>query len=169
MTLITEEYRQQLDQLHQSRADFGKRGSMWAESVMALCATLDTTDVLDYGCGKGELNLHLPFGIQCYDPGVPKYAKPPRPADILICTDVLEHIEPECLDDVLAHIAVLTKKFALLVIHTGPAIKTLPDGRNAHLIQQPLDWWQEKAGQYLRIRDGQQHGITALITAEPNA
>ena len=29
-------------------------------------------------------------------------------------------------------------------IHTGKAGKTLSDGRNAHLIQQPAEWWLPK-------------------------
>jgi hypothetical protein len=34
-------------------------------------------------------------------------------------------------------------KYGLFTIHTGPAVKVLPDGRNAHLIQQPLEWWNK--------------------------
>jgi hypothetical protein len=29
-------------------------------------------------------------------------------------------------------------------LHTGAAIKFLPDGRNAHLIQRPVSWWLPK-------------------------
>ena len=30
------------------------------------------------------------------------------------------------------------------LLATGPAEKMLPDGRNAHLIQQPKQWWLDK-------------------------
>jgi hypothetical protein len=63
---------------------------------------------------------------------------------MVACIDVLEHIEPECLDNVLDHIASLTEAVAFLSIHTGPALKKLPDGRNAHLIQEPAEWWLPK-------------------------
>jgi 2-polyprenyl-3-methyl-5-hydroxy-6-metoxy-1,4-benzoquinol methylase len=66
----------------------------------------------------------------------------PEPHDIVACTDVLEHIEPDCLDDVLKDIRRCTKKVAFLLIATRPAIKVLADGRNAHLIQQPYTWWR---------------------------
>ena len=33
---------------------------------------------------------------------------------------------------------------AFLLIDTREAIKTLPDGRNAHLIIEGKDWWTEK-------------------------
>jgi hypothetical protein len=29
-------------------------------------------------------------------------------------------------------------------VHTGPAKKTLSDGRNAHINQQPMQWWLPK-------------------------
>jgi hypothetical protein len=85
-----------------------------------------------------------PFEAKGYDPSVEEFERLPAPADIVVSTDVLEHIEPECLDDVLKHIGSLTLKGAYLNIHTGKAKAILPDGRNAHLIQQPWDWWQSK-------------------------
>ena len=132
--LISEEYRSQLEKLHEARADFGRQSPNWAGYLRALCRTLDTYDVLDYGCGKGELALHLPFRVKLYDPGVPKFSASPEAADILVSTDVLEHIEPELLPAVLAHMAAMTKRAAFIHIATREAKKTLPDGRNAHLM-----------------------------------
>jgi SAM-dependent methyltransferase len=140
--LISEEYRSQLEKLHEARADFGRQSPNWAGYLRALCRTLDTYDVLDYGCGKGELALHLPFRVKLYDPGMPKFSASPEAADILVSTDVLEHIEPELLPAVLAHMAAMTKRLAFIHIATRPAKKTLPDGRNAHLIVQPPTWWK---------------------------
>jgi len=142
--LVTERYRRQLEQMHAERANFGKGGSKWAPWVYKQMGELDTTSILDYGCGKGELNLHMPISIDMYDPGVPRLAELPSPADIVVCTDVLEHIEPTWLDDVLKHLHSVTKMKALLCISCRPAHKTLPDGRNAHLIVQPPEWWRGK-------------------------
>lgn len=33
----------------------------------------------------------------------------------------------------------------------GPAGKVLPDGRNAHLIQEPIAWWRERLERHLAI------------------
>ena len=140
--LISEEYRSQLEQLHEARADFGRQSPEWAGYLRALCRSLDTYDVLDYGCGKGELALHLPFRVKLYDPGMPKFAASPVAADILVSTDVLEHIEPDKLTPVLEHMAAMTKRLAFIHIATRSAKKTLPDGRNAHLIVQPPRWWK---------------------------
>ena len=82
--------------------------------------------------------------VQCYDPGVPEYADPPTPAEMVVCIDVLEHIEPELIDDVLDHLEELTESFLFATVHTQPAGKKLPDGRNAHLIQKPAEWWLPK-------------------------
>lgn len=144
MELISDEYQKDLEHAHVTRADFGKRSSQWAEPVMQICAAMQSNDVLDYGCGKGELNLHMPFAVRGYDPGIPKYAVAPEPADIVVCTDVLEHIEPDRLDAVLDHMKSLTKSVLLLHVSTIPAVKHFPDGRNYHLIVEDPDWWMEK-------------------------
>lgn len=62
----------------------------------------------------------------------------------MACIDVLEHIEPDCLDAVLDDMRRCTLNGIFLTIHCFPAGKTLPDGRNAHLIQQPTHWWLPK-------------------------
>ena len=62
----------------------------------------------------------------------------------MTCIDVLEHIEPDLLDNVLDDLMMLTDGYAFITVHTGPAVKTLSDGRNAHLIQKPARWWLPK-------------------------
>lgn len=82
-----------------------------------------------------------PVKIQCYDPGVPEYAELPKPSEMVVCIDVLEHIEPDCIDDVLDHLAELTERILFATVCMRPAAKKLRDGRNAHLIQKPPEWW----------------------------
>lgn len=76
-----------------------------------------------------------------YDPAVEQYAKEPEPADFVVCTDVLEHVEPECIRDVLEHIASLALKAFWAYITTSPSNKMLPCGKNAHILQRDKDWW----------------------------
>lgn len=141
--LITEEYKKMNAEKHK-QGSFGIYGIDWANTIMDLCKQNLTQDVLDYGCGQSMLAKTLPFKIQQYDPAIPVYSKMPVPADVVICTDVLEHIEPECIDSVLQHLRSLTKKMVLLEVSTVPAMKTLPDGSNCHRIIQPYNWWLEK-------------------------
>lgn len=142
--LITDDYRAQNTGMHKKRENYGKSSSQWIPAVFRLCLSMNTTDVLDYGCGKGDLHLGLPFGIQNYDPAIRKYSATPKPADIVVCTDVLEHVEPECLDDVLADLRRCVKNTGLFGIPQYKANRTLPDGRNAHLIVKDTAWWLDK-------------------------
>ncbi len=136
--------------------------------VMSIAKKLGTNDILDYGCGKSMLARNLPFDIQEYDPAIKEFAKEPVPADIVVCTDVLEHIEPALLENVLAHLKSLVKKAGFFTVATRPAKKILADGRNAHLIVQDIDFWVYKFKQYFEVKkflDGD--GKDCMIFVEP--
>lgn len=146
--LISEAYRSLNSELHDGNPNYGGtiKQAFVDMTVSALSATGSKT-LLDYGCGKGWLIPCLEGHIQSgwgYDPAIPEKSREPDPADLVTCFDVMEHIEPECLDQVLTHIRSLALKAALFVIDTEPALKTLSDGRNAHLIQEGADWWLPK-------------------------
>lgn len=149
--VISDQYRQMNAQLHRDNLAYGVGGGKHAKQVQKIAESLGTRSVLDYGCGKGYLAKELPYPIWEYDPAIPEKAEPPRPAELVVCTDVLEHIEPELLDYVLDDLRRVTLKVGFFVIHTGPAGKTLPDGRNSHLIQQPMPWWRDKLARHFAI------------------
>lgn len=149
--LITEDYRKINAVLH-GKAGYGIGGHRWAEKVADIANRIGARTILDYGCGKATLAEKLnSFTVSNYDPAIERYSGRPDPADLVVCLDVLEHIEPECLDDVLADIAALTLKQAFLVIATRPARKVLPDGRNAHLILESAGWWTLKLLEHFDI------------------
>lgn len=146
--LISEAYRQQNYRLHQERPDFGARGHRWAGEARKWAKNFGARSFLDLGCGKATLEkaafpiiMDQPYPWQNYDPAIPEYADPPRPADLVMCLDVLEHVEPECIDAVLDDLRRLTLKACVMFVDTGPAHKTLPDGRNAHILRRPIEWW----------------------------
>ncbi len=151
MQTISDEYRKLNTQLHEENKHYGNNGAVYLDFVVSLIRQLKTQDVLDFGCGKSALANNLPFPIKQYDPAIPKYAELPEPAELVVCTDVIEHIEPEYLDNVLAQIKSLTNKLCYMVISIAPAWKTLPDGRNAHLIIESYDWWWVKIREYFDI------------------
>lgn len=108
--------------------------------------------ILDFGCGKGALLQMLrekyPH-IHClgYDPAVKIYDQlPQQKFDVVFSNDVLEHVEPLYLDNVLQFIEQKSKKYVWLRIDTQPATKILSDGRNAHLIIEDEAWWRERIG-----------------------
>ena len=102
--------------------------------------------ILDFGAGKCTLAARLGPGYRVtnYDPCIEGLDATPPPHPVVVCGDVLEHVEPEMLDNVLAELRRVTQDVALLVVHLTAAKKTLPDGRNTHLIQQPAEWWHAK-------------------------
>ena len=142
--MISQRYKEQMQQMHRDRTDFGANGKKWLPAVLDIAGEGDT--ILDYGCGRGSLKqaISSKFDVREYDPGIPGKDQKPEPADIVVCTDVAEHIEPEYLNDFINDLLRVTKKKLLLNVATRPAAKTLPDGRNAHLIQQPFQWWYPK-------------------------
>lgn len=135
------EYAAIQSQFHVDRPDYGTSGIRYLDQISELAKKMGTRDLLDYGCGKATLQKNLPYPIQNYDPFIQEYSTPPYPADLVVCTDVMEHVESEFIDKTLEHIRILTKKVAFFQIATGPASKFLPDGRNAHLIQENINWW----------------------------
>lgn len=141
--LITDSYKQLNAELHDREPFYGTSGKKHTGAVYHAARQFNTRDVLDYGCGKQRLKEALSdvLNVRGYDPAVPGLDAPPEPADLVVCTDVLEHIEPTCLDEVLIDLRRLTKRALFAVISTRPAIKTLADGRNAHLIVEPASWW----------------------------
>ena len=149
--LISSEYRSLNEQLHRENLAYGVSGERHAPVVMKLCETLKTKNVLDYGCGKGRLGRAIPWAIAEYDPAVPGKTETPKPADIVICTDVLEHIEPDKLIFVLDDLSRCVRQVGYFTICTAPAQKTLADGRNAHLILQGIEWWKQKLEQFFVI------------------
>jgi hypothetical protein len=145
--LASEHYRQQLKEKHESVA-WGKHGHSHASEVQEMIRQLGARTVLDYGCGRATLAKALSdVKVQEYDPGIAEKDHLPKPADLVVCTDVLEHIEPHLLDRVLRHIYLLARQGAYFVISTRPARELLPDGRNAHLIVEPPEWWLGKLAQ----------------------
>jgi 2-polyprenyl-3-methyl-5-hydroxy-6-metoxy-1,4-benzoquinol methylase len=164
--LISQKYKELNEELHARNPRYGRSGSKYAENIIAICEQFSTKDLLDYGCGKSTLAENLPFNIKQYDPAIEKYSKLPEPSDVVVCTDVMEHIEPEFLDDVLNHIKELTKKACFMVISTIPAKKTLSDGRNAHISLHDKVWWIDKLNQYFDINNVVEAGGDIYVLLE---
>ena len=145
MKTITEEYRKLNEQLHENPHYGSQNAHRWVQPVKDLAWEVETFSVLDYGCGKGNLSrLISNMAVKNYDPAVPEFSDPPDTADIVVCTDVMEHIEPDCLDAVIDHLKQVTNICLLVNIALRPARKTLADGRNAHLIVEDIEWWMER-------------------------
>ena len=166
--VISEEYRRQQQELHQN-PHYGVASLQFAPMVRQLFEQTKATSISDYGAGKQNLRKALEeSGLRTdyrpYDPAFPEYGEP-QSADLVCCIDVLEHIEPDLLDNVLDDLAAITVRQGFFTIHTGPARKVLSDGRNAHLIQKPSSWWLPRLCERFEILhlQGTQGGFMVIV------
>jgi hypothetical protein len=147
--LISDEYREMQRALHENPA-YGVASLHYAPLVAQIMESVGAEELLDYGAGKGRLGVALqealqrPLTIHHYEPAMPQWSASPQPCRFVACLDVLEHIEPALLDTVLDDLMRVTAQIGVFSVDTAPAQKVLPDGRNAHLIQQPFEWWLPK-------------------------
>lgn len=108
--------------------------------------------VLDFGAGQGSLgeyvlNNAVDINVKWtnYDPGIDKWnTLPEGPFDLVVSSDVLEHVEPDYIDATIDQLCELADKAQFHHIACDPCSSRLPDGRNAHLITEKLDWWLPK-------------------------
>lgn len=154
--MITDSYRDQMRTLHSTNEAFGTTAPKHADRISEIINRAGITNILDYGCGKGLLGESLKLDhkarVHLYDPGIPGLDERPEPQEMVCCIDVLEHIEPDYLDSVLDDLQSLTQRVGFFTIGTTPAVKILPDGRNAHLIQEPPEWWLPKIMQRFQLQ-----------------
>lgn len=147
--LISEAYRDIQRTLHE-KAGYGLASVHYAPLVARAVEAAGASELLDYGAGKGRLGpaleeiLGRALTVHHYDPAIPEWSAPPQPCRFVACIDVLEHIEHEMLDNVLDDLKRVTVGLGIFTVHEGPAARILPDGRNAHLIQQPREWWRAR-------------------------
>jgi hypothetical protein len=156
--LISDAYQKLNAELHDNHQEYGGDGRVltWVPAIIDIAKNHQLHTVLDYGCGKGDLKpalaVRAPYlDVREYDPAIPGKAQLPEPAEIVCCLDVMEHIEPEFLEAVLAHIGALTLRCCIMRVALIPAHKTLNDGRNAHLILESPEWWANRIQHHLKI------------------
>lgn len=149
-TLISKKMLKQNQILHSNKKEgFGGSGHKQAERVADFATEISAKTLLDYGCGKSTLRKQLKkmkFKIKMfeYDPAVKGKNKMPAAADLVVCTDVMEHVEPKMVQNVLRHIFALAHQGIYFAIATRPANKILPNGKNAHLIIEGAEWWMDQ-------------------------
>lgn len=143
--LISPAYRDVQAELHAGH--YGTRGDRWSSTLLGIAEECDCWSLLDYGAGKGSLASALQgtrLAVSEYDPAIKGKNNLPSFADLVACIDVLEHVEPDRLSAVLAHLRLLARKAVFLVVSTRPSSAALPDGRNAHLIVESDAWWRAR-------------------------
>lgn len=163
---FTHQYAELQKELHARNVGYGTSGHKHAQHVLDLSKQLETREILDYGCGQMGLQKALPFPITNYDPFIRGSDSDPEVHDLVVCSDVLEHIEPACLEEVLKHLHWLTRKMLFVDVAQRLAKKELADGRNAHLIIKPTSWWIAQFAPFFDVKSLQSYpgGFVAAFT-----
>lgn len=118
---------------------------------------LGAKTILDYGCGRGDAykqphRLHRDWGLRwwdvtLYDPSFPEHNEEPGKTekfDGVLCSDVLEHVPEEQVDEFVARLFHHAKKFVWASVCCRPAKKCFPGTEiNLHCTVRPFEWWQE--------------------------
>ena len=143
---LTNKYRRVLEKEH-ARSEWGLTGWGHAPFVYKIMEQDGLLSLLDYGAGQGKLghwfDKNAPHvDLRQYEPGIPKLAALPQPAEMVACIDVMEHVEPQCVVAVLDHIQILAQRRVYFNISLRLAGRILNDGRNAHLTIETHDWWR---------------------------
>lgn len=139
--LASPEYRNQLYETHLA-IRWGTAGVHHSGVVRRYAQQIGAKTILDYGCGRGTLKGAVKsIPVTQYDPGIVEYSQLPAPADLVVCTDVLEHVERDLLSNVLRHIKSLATIGSFMIVALTSAKIVLPDGTNAHKIIESDEWW----------------------------
>jgi len=140
------QYLEELKILHNKKT-FGL-GSQLPQQVIELLEFGNITSFLDFGAGKGNVSKqfkqdYVDIELHTFDPVT--FPNPlPATVDMIYSSDVLEHIEPNLIDETLADLCTRATKYQYHLIACHPAKKSLSDGRNAHLIIENPQWWKHK-------------------------
>lgn len=154
MELLSESYRKELQYQH-ANSSWGDAGASSVKEIANFCEMHQYTQILDYGSGAGNTAkglLALGFDVQEYEPGIIEKSTLPSCAEMIICNDVMEHIEPKYVPNVMRHIHSLTKGHVFFTIALFPAVKTLSNGDNAHLTIKSSKWWTSRLMYYFNIQ-----------------
>ena len=142
----TSNYIELYQELHSKEDDYGTSGSNYFKEVCLVIDFLKPKTVLDYGCGKAVLLKQLEekypdIKFYGYDPAIPERAKMPvKQADLVINTDVLEHIPEDELPKIIKEISEISPH-VFFGVHHALAYTLLPNGENAHCTVKPVFWY----------------------------
>jgi hypothetical protein len=155
---IREDYAEQLRAEHHN-SKWGSTGWKYAgqDVITLLTQRPYIKTVLDYGCGKSTMRNYVDENFYDsgrltwteYDPGMPGLDVLPKGRyDLVLSTDVLEHVETDLLPEVLDYLQERTGTVSyhnIACYPTGKLFSTGPyAGKDLHLtLWEPEEWREE--------------------------
>ncbi len=145
----------QYKSIHKNIENYGTTGLWYIEQSKLIIDYLQPKIVLDYGCGKGTLiqelqKIYPNIKFYGYDPAIEGMdILPCKKADLVINTDVLEHIPEAELDDILQKISAISEN-VFFGLHHALAVTILENGQNAHCTVKPPIWYYNLLSKYFK-------------------
>lgn len=168
--MISQAYQDKITKYHKTR--------LWGGAVEGKAFDIECTaknnnckSILDFGCGFGLLKQKIghKFDVTEYDAGIEgKNKLPVGKFDMVVCCDVMEHVEPEFVDQTIDWIYYYSTKIIYVSICCAPSLETFDDGSNLHLTVKPPSFWLEhfeRRGARLAY-NGTDRGFLAKVTIE---
>lgn len=146
------DYIKQYELLYKIKKNYGKTSIKLYDMLEKIINDLNILSVLDYGCGKSKLldliKKNKKIKIYRYDPAIKKYSKLTKnKTDLVICTDVLQHVPLYDLDRVLKEIKSKGIYILFYIKYTNHKTK-LPNKTYANCTVYDKKWWLEKLSNY---------------------
>lgn len=151
-----DKYAAMYSQIHSSNSSYGSTSIDFLNEARVIIDYLQPKSVLDFGCGKGALlnklqELYPNILFYGYDPSIKgKEIIPVEKVDLVINTDVLEHIPENIIPNVLKKMSSLSDN-VFFALHHALATAILPNGENAHITVKPKEWYGEILSNYFKI------------------
>lgn len=152
-------YLDEYKRLHDSGVFAGYSLLHFADNIYNMIKDTGSYTVLDYGSGKGyqyskkKIDLYWGVEVDCYDPGYePFNVLPDKVYDGVVCTEVLEHVPEDEIDNAMQQIFARATKFVFLSISLGVASKRFSTGEQIHVTLKTADWWKDVIDRH-NVRD----------------
>lgn len=145
--MISLAYKQQIQDYHSDK-QWGGAVTGKVFDIECVASDNDCSSILDFGCGYGAFKQKCnpnKFTVSEYDPGIQgKDTLPTEVFDMVVCVDVMEHVEPQHIDQTLDWIREHTSKVSYFGICCIPSMGEFDDGTNLHKTVRSPDYWLGK-------------------------
>lgn len=150
---ISDSYKEALQKKHSTDPKWGASRRQWGapDYIREIQRRGYVQTLLDFGAGKQQMRKLLKkecphIEYFAYDPGIPGIdTLPDRMFDMVISTDVMEHIEPNLIEETIRQIWDRTNYVMIQNIACSKAGSDFLygpyKGQNVHLIIEDTDWW----------------------------
>jgi hypothetical protein len=126
-----------------------------SKQIGRLIKEVGACNALDFGAGRGDAynsphKVYRDWGLKrheitLYDPAFPRHDKmPTKRFDVVLCSDVLEHVPEEDVDGFVQALFGHAKLHVWASVCCRLAKKTFPTtGENLHVTVKPYQWWHD--------------------------